>query len=205
MKTIAIVIFDEFTDIDYFLMRDIFGREKQAWTVKVLGTKPVHVSVLGQEVKTDGPLSEAADADAVLFTSGQKGIPAALADPAFTGALQLNPEKQLLGSVCAGSFILHKLGLLTGLRSTTHPDAMARFRAEGAEPEDTPIVIAGNIATAGGCLSAIYLTGWVAQRLCDDNKRRDIHRQLIPGGQEVLFEELISQTLAESYAVPETP
>ncbi|EMO4165193.1 thiamine biosynthesis protein ThiJ, partial [Morganella morganii] len=68
MKTIAIVIFDEFTDIDYFLMRDIFGREKQAWKVRVLGTKAVHVSALGQEVKTDGPLSDAADADAVLFT-----------------------------------------------------------------------------------------------------------------------------------------
>ena len=29
MYQIAIVIFDEFTDIDFFLMRDILGRTKQ--------------------------------------------------------------------------------------------------------------------------------------------------------------------------------
>lgn len=42
MYQIAIVIFDEFTDIDFFLMRDILGRTKTDWTVKVLGTKPSH-------------------------------------------------------------------------------------------------------------------------------------------------------------------
>ncbi|PHM56909.1 hypothetical protein [Xenorhabdus sp. KK7.4] len=57
----------------------------------------------------------------------------------------------------------------------------------------------GNIATAGGCLSAMYLTGWVAQRLFDDEKRRNIHRQLIPAGQELHFETLIAQTLADAY------
>lgn len=203
MKTIAIVIFNEFTDIDYFLMRDIFGREKQAWQVKVLGTRPVHTSALGQDVRTDGPLCEATDADAVLMVSGQKGVPAALEDHEFIDALNLDPEKQLIGSICAGSFILRKLGLLDGLRATTHPDAMQGFSKLGAEPENTPIVIEGNIATAGGCLSALYLTGWVAQRLYNDDKRREIHRQLIPGGQEALFESLISQTLADAYALTE--
>ncbi|MCC8368398.1 DJ-1/PfpI family protein [Xenorhabdus sp. PB61.4] len=199
MYTIAIVIFDEFTDIDYFLMRDIFGREKQNWQVKVLGTKPEHVSTLGQAVKTDGPVALANDADVVIFSSGYKGVPAALANSDFMDALQLNPQKQLIGSVCSGAFILHKLGLLDGLKVTTHPDAMGRFREMGIEPENTPIVIQGNIATAGGCLSAMYLTGWVAQRLFDDEKRRNIHRQLIPAGQELHFETLIAQTLADAY------
>ncbi|WP_086952935.1 hypothetical protein [Xenorhabdus innexi] len=32
---------------------------------------------------------------------------------------------------------------------------MERFREIGVESENTPIVIEGNIATAGGCLSAM--------------------------------------------------
>lgn len=36
MFNVAIIIFDEFTDIDYFLMRDIFGRCREDWNVKLL-------------------------------------------------------------------------------------------------------------------------------------------------------------------------
>ena len=198
MLKIAIVVFDQFTDIDYFLMRDILGRNSKDWTVRVLGTQSSHISSLGQQIKTDGQLEEANSADVVLFTSGQKGIPAVLEDKQFLSALKLDATKQLIGSICAGSFILHALGLLTGIKATTHPDANVPFKALGIEPESKPIVIQGNIATAGGCLSALYLTGWVAERLFDKNKRREIHRQLIPTGQEKIFEELIASTLANA-------
>lgn len=40
MHTIAIVLFDDFTDIDFFLIKDILGRTRHDWVVKVLGTKP---------------------------------------------------------------------------------------------------------------------------------------------------------------------
>lgn len=198
MFKIAIVVFDQFTDIDYFLMRDILGRNSEDWAVSVLGTKECHISSLGQQIKTDGRLEEANHADVVLFISGQKGVPAVLADKQILSAFKLDATKQLIGSICAGSFILHALGLLTGIKATTHPDANAPFKALGIEPEYKPIVIQGNIATAGGCLSALYLTGWVAERLFDKNKRREIHRQLIPTGQEIIFEDLIVSTLANA-------
>ncbi|MBY0444346.1 MAG: DJ-1/PfpI family protein [Burkholderiales bacterium] len=163
---ISIIIFEEFTDIDFFLMRDILGRTSTDWNVKVLGTKSIHTSTLGQEVKTDGHVSEANNADVVLFVSGYKGVPAALEDKEFMSSFNLNPQKQLIGSVCAGSFILSRLGLLEGI-----------------------------IATAGGCLSALYLTGWLAERLYDESKRREIHRQLIPAGQAHIFEQLIKSSI----------
>jgi putative intracellular protease/amidase len=61
---ISIVVFDQFTDIDFFLMRDILGRTNTDWDVRVLGTKSTHTSTLGQTIKTDGPLSEANESDA---------------------------------------------------------------------------------------------------------------------------------------------
>ncbi|WP_241020743.1 hypothetical protein [Burkholderia sp. Ac-20344] len=32
---------------------------------------------------------------------------------------------------------------------------------------------AGNIATAGGCLASLYLTGWLVESMFDADKRRE--------------------------------
>lgn len=195
MYQISIVVFDNFTDIDFFLMRDILGRSQTDWTVRVLGTESVHTSVLGLTVKTDGHVSEANHSDGVLFVSGQKGVPAVLEDKEFMSSFRLDPDRQLIGSICAGSFILYRLGLLDGRKATTHPDAKAALVSMGAEVQDKALVVQGNIATAGGCLSALYLTGWLAERLCGEAKRQEIHRQLIPAGQADIFEELIRSSI----------
>jgi transcriptional regulator GlxA family with amidase domain len=176
-------------------MRDILGRTNTDWDVRVLGTKSTHTSTLGQTIKTDGPLSEANESDVVLFISGYKGVPAVLEDREFMSSFNLDPRKQLIGSVCAGSFILYRLGLLEGIKATTHPDAKPALSAMGVDVQDQALVAEGNIATAGGCLSALYLTGWLAERLYDETKRREIHRQLIPAGQAELYENLIKSSI----------
>ncbi len=130
-----------------------------------------------------------------LFVSGYKGVPAALEDKEFMSSLNLNPQKQIIGSVCAGSFILSQLGLLKGIKATTHPDAKLGLVSMGVDVQDKALVVEGNIVTAGGCLSAVYLTGWLAERLFDESKRREIHRQLIPAGQASIFEELIKSSI----------
>ncbi|ELZ5938313.1 MULTISPECIES: DJ-1/PfpI family protein [Providencia] len=198
MFNVAIVIFDEFTDIDYFLMRDIFGRCREDWNVSVLGTKPYHTSTLGQKVDTDGHVSLANQADVVLFSSGQQGIPNALADEDFMRSFKLDSQRQIIGSICAGSFILHQLGLLDNTQATTHPDAKNALISMGADVEDKPLVIRGNIGTAGGCLSALYLTGWIAEKLFDSNKRREMHRQILPANQHELYEKMIVDAIAEA-------
>lgn len=199
MKTIGLVVFDDFTDIDLFLMWDVLGRNRVDWRVRVLGTGPAHRSAHGLMVPTQGRLEEACKADAVLFTSGKAGVPAPLADEAFMSALQgahaLDTHRQLVGSICAGAFILAHLGLLGTRQATTHPDAAPRLRALGIEVLDQPLVCRGNVATAGGCLSAVYLTGWVVQRLFGPEKRRRTLRELLPAGQERLFEELIDASI----------
>ncbi|MDC5818888.1 DJ-1/PfpI family protein [Vibrio europaeus] len=195
MYKVGIVLFDDFTDVDFFLMYDLLGRTTDSWTVSVLGTKAEHTSHLGMKVITDGHISEVTNQDAVLITSGKRGIPAALKDTEFMSALQLDPNKQLIGSICAGSFLLHELGVLKGKPLTTNPDAKAALESLGGDVQDLPLVIEGNVATAGGCLSLMYLIGWLAERLFDSNKRKLIQNQLIPAGQLALFEELIATTI----------
>ncbi|GHX16053.1 DJ-1/PfpI family protein [Vibrio cholerae] len=195
MYKVGVVIFDDFTDVDFFLMYDLLGRTTDSWTVNILGTKPEHHSHLGIKVKIDGYISEVTNHDVVLITSGKRGIPAAMKDTRFMSALNLDPNRQLIGSICAGSFILHELGLLKGKPLTTNPDAKSVLQSMGGDVQDLPLVIEGNVATAGGCLSLMYLIGWLAERLFDSTKRKSIQNQLIPAGQLELFEELIATTI----------
>ena len=78
MYKVGIVLFDDFTDVDFFLMYDLLGRTTDRWSVKVLGTKPFHRSHLGISVTTDGAISEVVEQDVILITSGKRGIPAAM-------------------------------------------------------------------------------------------------------------------------------
>jgi len=197
MKNFVIVIFDDFTDIDLFLMWDILGRNKTDWQVRILGTNAQHRSANGLQVATHGVIHEANHADVVLFSSGKTGIPAVLEDDDFLAAFSLDPQRQLIGSMCAGAFILEKLGLLQGRPATTHPDAKADLQALGVECIDKPLVCAGNVATAGGCLSATYLIGWVVETLFGEDKRRATLREIIPAGQSDTFERLISSSISE--------
>lgn len=197
MKNISIVIFDSFTDVDLFLMWDILGRNKTDWQVKILGTKAEHLSAHGLPVKTHGHVIEANDADVVLFSSGKIGVKAALADAAFMDAFCLNPKKQLIGSICAGAFILAKLGLLNSGLATTHPDAKKELQAMGVDVRDIALVCNGHVATAGGCLSAVYLVGWVVEVLFGHDKRKEALREIIPAGQSAIYEQLIESSIRQ--------
>ncbi|NNM58520.1 MAG: thiamine biosynthesis protein ThiJ [Legionellales bacterium] len=197
MKKIAIVIFDDFTDIDLFLMWDILNRNKTDWEVKILGTKEQHRSTHGLLITTHGNISEANTADVVLFTSGKKGVRTVINDKNFLNAFTLNPQKQMIGSICAGAFILACLGLLEEGSATTHPEAKAELQSLGIEVLDKPLVYHGNVATAGGCLSAQYLVGWIIESLFGIEKRKETLKPILPAGQQELYEKLITASIQE--------
>jgi transcriptional regulator GlxA family with amidase domain len=163
MKTIAIIVFDDFTDIDAFLPWDLFNRVRlmdKEWQVKFLGTKPVHHSICGIELKTHGIIEEARDADIVFFSSGS-GTRKLYKDAAYLERFSLDPSRQVICSMCSGALVLAGLHLLDGLTATTYPTAMSELRAMGVEVlDDQYLVTHGNIATAAGCLAAVDLVSW---------------------------------------------
>ena len=201
-KKIVIVIFDDFTDIDLFLMWDILGRNKTDWEVKILGKEKSHRSAHGLDISTHGSISEANDADVVLFSSGKKGVKAVLDDKTFLEKFSLNPQRQIIGSICAGTFILAALGLLKDGIATTHPDAKKELEALGIKTINSPLICIENVATAGGCLAAIYLVGWFVERLFGADKRRETIRDIIPTGQHDIYEELIASSIKQGIRLP---
>jgi putative intracellular protease/amidase len=195
---IAIVIFDKFTDLDLWLMWDLLNRVRIAdWKVKILGEKDIHLSATNIEVKTQGKIEEANDADAVLFVSGQ-GTRERIADENWLAKFNLNPEKQFIGSICSGSLILAKLGLLEGKTATTYPTAKSALESFGVEVVEKPFVPHGQTATAGGCLAQQYLVGWVIENLADKDWAKLVVKAIQPVGEGLFFAD--APNLAKLYA-----
>jgi transcriptional regulator GlxA family with amidase domain len=187
---IGIVIFDQFTDIDLFLMWDLLNRVRvENWEVKILGENPVHTSATGIEIKTHGRIEEANDADAVLFISGY-GTRERIVDENWLLKFKLDPQKQFVGSICSGSLIMAKLGLLDGKTATTYPTTKAALEGLGVEVVEKPFIAHGNIATAGGCLAQQYLVGWVIENLADKDWAEVVLRSIQPVGEGLFFDDL---------------
>jgi transcriptional regulator GlxA family with amidase domain len=198
MSKIAIIVFDKFTDLDLWLMWDLLGRVRvPGWEVKILGENETHLSATNIEVKTHGRIEEANDADAVLFVSG-RGTRDRIADESWLAKFDLNPEKQLIGSICSGSLILAKLGLLEGKTATTYPTSKAVLEGFGIEVIEKPFVAHDKTATAGGCLAQQYLIGWVIENLADKDLSELVLKSIQPVGEGLFFDD--AEKLTRLYA-----
>jgi len=190
MPKIAIVIFDKFTDVDLWLMWDLLNRvHLPDWSVKIVGSSEAHRSVTGIPVTTHGTIDDANAADAVLFVSGP-GTRDAIKDEVWLSQFRLNAEKQLIGSICSGSLILAKLGLLDGKTATTYPTSKQLLETMGVEVIEKPFIAHENIATAGGCLAQQYLVGWVIEKLADSEWRELVLRSIQPVGEGLFFNDV---------------
>lgn len=186
---ICIICFDDFTDIDVFLMWDLLKRVRhQNWQVMLLGERECHVSATGIQLSMHGHLSLANGADAVLFASG-KGARVKIRDAHFLECFHLNEKTQLIGSICSGSLILAALGLLAGRTATTYPSAKVSLEGFGVEVEEKAFVPHGNVATAAGCLAAQILVGWVIERLVGSEEKDFVLRSIQPIGEGLSFED----------------
>lgn len=184
MKKITIVAFDKFTDIDVFLAWDLFNRVRliqKDWEVKIVGSQTKHTSVTGISLDMHGTVEDCSTADVVFFASGP-GTRKIIKDREYLNRFDLNPEKQIICSMCSGSLILAALGLLNGLSATTYPTAIDELKAYGIQVENKDLVVHGNIATAAGCLAAIDLVGFCIEKLLGVEIREEVIASVQPVG-----------------------
>ena len=184
MKKITIVAFDKYTDIDVFLAWDLFNRVRfinKDWEVKIVGTESRHISVTGINLDMQGRIEDCNQADVVFFASGP-GTRKLIKDPTYLKRFQLNPEKQIICSMCSGSLILAALGLLDGLTATTYPTAIEELKSYGIEVENKDLVVHGNIATAAGCLAALDVVGFCIERILGAAIKEEILASVQPVG-----------------------
>jgi len=178
----VIVTFDDFTDLDLFILWDILNRvETPGWRVRLLGERESHTSSTGVEVKMHGRLEEANASDAVLFCSG-RGTRRLAHDEKFLGAFRLDESRQLVGAIDSGALLLAALGLLKGRRATTYPSAELKRLLEGMGVRVVweSFVLEGNVATAAQCLAGQHLAGWVIETLAGAEQKEKALRSVAP-------------------------
>ena len=166
---VGMLIFEEFTDLDFFLSWDLLNRVRLVcgvadWSVLIAGTEVEHVSKAGISVKTTCSVEQLSECDAVVIGSGPKTRSLAQ-DKRYLERLHLDSSRQIIGSMCSGALILGALGLLKGKKATTYPTAVNMLRDFGVHVVNEPFVSEGKIATAAACLAGRDLSYWIIDHL----------------------------------------
>ena len=84
----------------------------------------------------------------------------------------------ILASVCTGSLLLGKAGLLAGRRATTNHAALGELEEMGVRLVDARVVDDGDIITAAGITSSLDLGLRLVERLCGHELATNVSSQL---------------------------
>lgn len=150
--------------------------------------EPLVISQTGGAVRTregvtvQAQASVAAHAPLDLLIVAGGALQAPLADPAIAGWLrQVAADSEVTGSVCVGSFLLGRAGLLDGRQATTHFDDAADLGAIAPAARvvtDRLWVDEGRVVTAGGFAAGIDMALHLVARLLDHATAAETARQL---------------------------
>ena len=181
-KNVAILLFDEVEVLDFAGPYEVFAKTDEllgyetfsVFTVAAPG--PAGMAAPKRPIRTRNGLSVNPDHDFascpaphMLIVPGGFGTRALLKDEATLSWIRTTAASaELVMSVCTGSLVLAKAGLLDGLRATTHFERLELLRqlAPGTEVVATErYVDNGRILTAAGISAGIDCSLHVVERL----------------------------------------
>ena len=185
---ISILTFDAFNDLDSLVTFGMLSRiallGDTDWQVRIASPTPRVTSMNGLTIDAHEDLSQLAEADAVLMEQLRA----------------LNPERQLLAAQCSGTFLLSRLGLLSGTPACTDLTSKPWVVESGVDVVPRAFTARGNVATAGGCLASQYLVAWLIARLKGLDVAREVLHYFAPVGEK---QEYIDRALAHVLPVLE--
>ena len=161
MREIAAILFDDFETLDVFGPVEILGRLKDHFNPQFysmsggLITSSQNVPVLTKNI------AEIGGENFILFIPGGIGVRALVKDENFIVNLkQLSERAEYILTVCTGSILFSKTGLLNGKRATSNKRLFAWTKD-------------GNIYTSSGVSAGIDMTlGFVSDLLGYDTAKQ---------------------------------
>ncbi|NQD92451.1 AraC family transcriptional regulator [Pseudomonas sp. CrR25] len=184
---IAVLTFDGFNELDSFVAAGLLNRMRgQGWQAQICCPSEQVTSMNGVRVQAQQALEFANEADVVLFGSGVQ-TRAIAEDRSILGRLHLDPQRQLIGAQCSGALLMAKLGLLDDLPACTDLTSKPWVIDAGVQVLDQPFFAKGNLASAGGCLSAPYLAAWVIAKLAGEGPCAEVLHYVAPVGEKQAF------------------
>jgi transcriptional regulator GlxA family with amidase domain len=184
---LAILTFDGFNELDSLIAYGMLSRIRLLgdpnWRVSIASPSKRVTSMNQLSIDAHIDLKEACMADAVLIGSGMKTREVAN-DASILSQLTLDPSRQLIAAQCSGTYLLAKLGLIGQVPACTDLTSKPWVVAAGVNVVNQAFFAQGNIATAGGCLSAQYIAAWLIARLKGIEPAREVLHYFAPVGEK---------------------
>ena len=174
-RTVALLLFPDVEVLDFagpFEVFSLAATEASPSPFRVITVAATHGSlkaVGGLQVTPDCDLDDCPPPDILLIPGGQ-GSRQAMKDVKIMAWLSRQArDAEIVASFCTGALLLGTLGLLDGLRATTHWTAMAELRATSSRIDVQPqarFVDNGKILTSAGISAGIDMSLYLVDRLC---------------------------------------
>ncbi len=181
-RSIAIVIFPMVEELDFVgpwevfaFLRDIEPESCEVFTVSEHGGEVRCAK--GLRVIADYSFDSAPPADVVLVPGGM-GTRTEIENPRMIEHLRRAAGRaEVTTSVCTGSFLLERAGLLEGKRATTHWGSLDRLRGLGTvEVVEERWVDEGEVVTASGVSAGIDMALHLVGRLWGPETARRVQK-----------------------------
>lgn len=173
-RNVSILLFEDVEVLDFAGPFEVFAvtdelSGSQLFNVHTVAPSPGTVRARnGLHVVPDHTLESAPKPD-LLVIPGGNGSKALLNQPAVLDWISRGASQaELVASVCTGARLLARLGLLNGLRATTHHECFAELRALAPKAtvlEDVRFTDNGRVLTAAGISAGIDLSLHIVARL----------------------------------------
>lgn len=185
-RRVIILLFDDVEILDFAGPYEVFSLAAAADSSKLCAVETVGPdrSVIcngGLRVETSFRFGDCPTAD-LLVVPGGPGV--RTSNPQQKNVLQFIHSADslfsLVASVCTGSFLLARAGLLWGRAATTHTQRAAEFRREHPAIQLTgdKIVDTGAVVTSGGISSGIDLSLYILEKWFGRQCRAEVARRL---------------------------
>ena len=181
-RTVAVFIFDEVEVLDFagpFEVFSVSGRDATPTPFRVFTCAEQLASVSarnGLVVMPTFGFTDCPPADVLVIPGGWGTRALMERQPVLDWIRSMAAQAEIVLSVCTGSLLLARAGLLTGLKATTHHGAMDRLAAEApgtALVPDARFVDNGRIITAAGISAGMDASLHVVTRLLGIDVARD--------------------------------
>ncbi|MEM8841169.1 MAG: DJ-1/PfpI family protein [Pseudomonadota bacterium] len=180
MRTIATLIFPEFELLDVFGPLEMFGMFSEEFRLIMVAEElgPI-ASTQGPRSAVDALIAERPAAD-ILLVPGGRGTRREVHNPAILVWLSAAAqEAEIVTSVCTGSLLLARAGLLDGRKATTNKRAFALGGQHGPGVDWQPNarwVEDGKFVTSSGVSAGIDMSLGVITRLLGPEAAADAAR-----------------------------
>lgn len=133
-QRVGILVFEDFELLDVFGPAQLIGMVKSKFDLHMIGEGVGRVaSGQGLEVIVDTSLEQAREMDILLIPGGMGTRLQVDNEPLISWIESVAPNVEYMVSVCTGSALLAKAGVLDGRRATTNKSAFEWVVAQGPE------------------------------------------------------------------------